>query len=218
MKIVKVVQYSTCGSPSMDYCPPSMDWGTPRVACNSDAFLMWRRTIPTNIISTLLPIVTFPDGKTFLVYNLLTDSTIAPSIGLIYWQLDKCMYWWYVCYVWGAGIWADNRNWTELGSQLLITGLGYWIIQEVRNREKKDQDAKNRGTQLSDLRLASAANGNDDKDIEIAHWFCFPMKQRKSDTGISQTQPSPWVAPWQYVCIDQSMVECYLRWRLTYEM
>ena len=85
----------------------------------------------------------------------------------------------------GAGIWAGKWHRTGLGNQFLITRLGYWIIQDVR------QDAKDRSTQLSALRLASAANGNHDKDKEITHWVYFPMKQRKSDTRISQSQVPP---------------------------
>ena len=38
--------------------------------------------------------------------------------------------------------------------------------QDVKQRGKKDQDVKNRSTQLSALHLASAANGNHDKDKE----------------------------------------------------
>ena len=46
-----------------------------------------------------------------------------------------------------------------------IITQGHWIIQDVRQGGKKDQDAKNRSAQLSALRdLASAANFNHDKE------------------------------------------------------
>lgn len=67
-------------------------------------------------------------------------------------------------------VWGLGSDWeTE------ITRLGYWIIQDVRQGGKKDQDVKNRSTQLSALHLASAANGNHDKAKEITHSVCFPM-------------------------------------------
>ena len=47
--------------------------------------------------------------------------------------------------------------------------------QDMKQRGKKDLDVKNRSTQLSALHLASAANGNHDKDKEITHSACFPM-------------------------------------------
>lgn len=39
------------------------------------------------------------------------------------------------------------------------SGQVYWIIQDVRQGERKDQHAKNRSTRLSALRLTFAANG-----------------------------------------------------------
>lgn len=46
----------------------------------------------------------------------------------------------------------------------MITRLGYWIIQNVRQGEKKDQNAKNKSTQFFILQLAFAANGNHNYD------------------------------------------------------
>ena len=74
--------------------------------------------------------------------------------------------------------------------------------QDVKQRGKKDKDVKNRSTQLSALHLASAANGNHDKDKEITHSACFPMYVTKeisnkgNPTHTSRTpRPPPCVAP-----------------------
>ena len=46
----------------------------------------------------------------------------------------------------------------------------------------KDQDAKDRSTQLSPLRLASAANGNHNKDVEEKGW-----KAKAANTKLSRS-------------------------------
>ena len=112
----------------------------------------------------------------------------------------------------------------ETGEELdLITGnLVTRILdhtQDVKQRGKKDQDVKNRSTQLSALHLASAANGNHDKDKEITHSACFPMcvtkeiSNKGNLTHVSRTpRPPRWVAPWQVVsswwCFAVGPLDC----------
>ena len=63
----------------------------------------------------------------------------------------------------GVENWSCNRDWTGyLITEDLVTRI-LDHTQDVRQGEKKDQDAKNRNTQLPTLHLASAANGNHDQ-------------------------------------------------------
>ena len=81
------------------------------------------------------------------------------------------------------------------------------IIQDVRQGEKKDQDAQNKNIQLFAFYLNFIANDNYDKDKEIMHLVCFLikvcflMKQKKSlikkirHTNLANLGPF-WIAPW----------------------
>ena len=92
---------------------------------------------------------------------------------------------------WASSIKQQVCQELRLGLKLdLETGylmrLRYWIIHKTWDREKRRirmrRTPKNRSTQLSALCLASAGNGNHDKNKEITHWVYFQMNQRKSLT------------------------------------
>ena len=90
----------------------------------------------------------------------------------------------------------------------------------MRQGEKKDQGAKNRSTQLSALRHASAANGNHDKDRDNALGLpleVLPMKQRKSGTQISHPPPGCTLTPsnnegYGDLCYRSSTPSTYFSW------
>ena len=69
---------------------------------------------------------------------------------------------------------GGNLDWETREELDLVTRILDYT-QDVKQRRKKDQDVKNRNTQLSTLHLASAANSNYDKDKEITHLACLPI-------------------------------------------
>ena len=75
----------------------------------------------------------------------------------------------------GRGSGLGNWRGTDLITGNLVTRI-LDHTQDVKHGGKEDQGVKNRSIQLSALHLASAANGNYDKDKEITDSAFFPMK------------------------------------------